>query len=178
MRFLWYINKATDIHPEYVILIAYPRQQQLRERVSLLLYTTLPVLLRNHAAFAEVQRSRQRSCLYTDLLTPLPSVEVLSDALPSIPSLCNTRTTSTCSPQSWSRAFKPSSNQLNRLSTQKWLCGWKECLYSSEALSKNIYAVFSLSSFESFYFPSQEISPTPLLFQPIQLAKSYSESLC
>jgi hypothetical protein len=39
MRFACWITKATDTHPEYVILIAYPRQQWLRERASLLRYT-------------------------------------------------------------------------------------------------------------------------------------------
>ena len=38
MRIACWITKATDTHSEYVILIAFPRQQWLRER-------TLPVLL-------------------------------------------------------------------------------------------------------------------------------------
>jgi hypothetical protein len=36
MRFACWINKATDTHSEYVILIAFPRQQWLRERASML----------------------------------------------------------------------------------------------------------------------------------------------
>jgi hypothetical protein len=32
MRIVYYITKATDTHSEYVILIAFPRQQWLRER--------------------------------------------------------------------------------------------------------------------------------------------------
>ena len=36
MRFACRITKATDTHSEYVILIAFPRQQWLRERTSLL----------------------------------------------------------------------------------------------------------------------------------------------
>jgi hypothetical protein len=32
MRFACWITKATDTHSEYVILIAFPRQQWLRER--------------------------------------------------------------------------------------------------------------------------------------------------
>ena len=36
MRFACWITKATDTHPEYVIRIPFPRQQWLRERVSLL----------------------------------------------------------------------------------------------------------------------------------------------
>ena len=124
-------------------------------------------------------QSTQRS---SHLSVFLPSVEVLSDALPSILALCNTYTTSTCSPQSRSRVFKRSRNPLDRLSSQKWLCGWKERLHSSEALSKNIYAIFSLPFFESFYFPSQEpslpLTPRRFLFQPQQLAQKHNESLC
>jgi hypothetical protein len=39
MRFACWITKATDIHSKYVILIAFPRQQWLRERASVLHYT-------------------------------------------------------------------------------------------------------------------------------------------
>jgi hypothetical protein len=39
MRFACWITKATDTHSECVILIAFPRQQWLRERVSVLRYT-------------------------------------------------------------------------------------------------------------------------------------------
>jgi hypothetical protein len=39
MRFACWITTATDTHLEYVILIAFPRQQWLRERVSMLRYT-------------------------------------------------------------------------------------------------------------------------------------------
>jgi hypothetical protein len=38
MRFACWINKATDTHSECVILVAFPRQQWLRERVSMLRY--------------------------------------------------------------------------------------------------------------------------------------------
>ena len=34
MCFAWWISKATDTHSEYVIIIAFPRQQWLRERAS------------------------------------------------------------------------------------------------------------------------------------------------
>ena len=34
-RFACWMSKATDIHSEYVILIAFPRQQRFRERVSM-----------------------------------------------------------------------------------------------------------------------------------------------
>jgi len=36
MRFQCWINKATNTHSEYVILIAFPRKQWLRERASVL----------------------------------------------------------------------------------------------------------------------------------------------
>jgi len=39
MRFACWVNKASDKRSEYVILIAFSRQQRLRERVSLLRYT-------------------------------------------------------------------------------------------------------------------------------------------
>jgi hypothetical protein len=39
MRFAYWITKATDTHSEYIILIAFPRQQWLRERVSMLRHT-------------------------------------------------------------------------------------------------------------------------------------------
>jgi hypothetical protein len=38
-------NKCTDTHSKYVTLIALPRQQWLRERVEMLRYTTVPILL-------------------------------------------------------------------------------------------------------------------------------------
>jgi hypothetical protein len=45
MRFACWITKATDTHSEYVILIAFPRQQWLRERASMLMIIrTLRVL--------------------------------------------------------------------------------------------------------------------------------------
>jgi hypothetical protein len=36
IRFAFWMNKATDTHSEYVIIIAFPRQQWLRERASML----------------------------------------------------------------------------------------------------------------------------------------------
>jgi hypothetical protein len=44
MRFAWWVTKATDTHSEYVILIAFPRQQWLRERASMLGYTYIACL--------------------------------------------------------------------------------------------------------------------------------------
>jgi hypothetical protein len=43
MRFACWITKATDTHSEYLILMTFPQQQWLRERVSMLRYSTLPV---------------------------------------------------------------------------------------------------------------------------------------
>jgi len=40
-----WINKATDTHSEYVILIAFLRQQSLRERVSMKHYTYIAYLV-------------------------------------------------------------------------------------------------------------------------------------
>jgi hypothetical protein len=45
MRFACRITKATDTHSEYVILIAFPRQQWLRERVSMSCYTYIACLV-------------------------------------------------------------------------------------------------------------------------------------
>jgi hypothetical protein len=44
MRFAWRITKATNTHSEYVILIAFPRQQWLCERASMVRYKYIPVL--------------------------------------------------------------------------------------------------------------------------------------
>jgi hypothetical protein len=46
-RIAWWITKATDTHSEFVTLIAFPLQQWLHERASMLRYTysTLAVLL-------------------------------------------------------------------------------------------------------------------------------------
>jgi hypothetical protein len=42
MRLACWITEATDMHPEYAIFIASPRQQWLRERASMLRYSILP----------------------------------------------------------------------------------------------------------------------------------------
>ena len=39
MRIVWWITKATNTHSEYVVLIAFPLQQWLHDRASLLRYT-------------------------------------------------------------------------------------------------------------------------------------------
>ena len=45
MRFACWLNKTTDTCTEYVILIAFPRQQWLRQRASMLRYTCMSCLL-------------------------------------------------------------------------------------------------------------------------------------
>jgi hypothetical protein len=45
MRFACWITKATDTHSEYVILIAFPRLQWLRERATMLRYTYIACLV-------------------------------------------------------------------------------------------------------------------------------------
>jgi hypothetical protein len=40
-RIAWWIAKATNTHTEYVILTPFPRQQWLRERASMLRYTSI-----------------------------------------------------------------------------------------------------------------------------------------
>jgi hypothetical protein len=44
-RFACWITKATDTHSEYVILLAFPRQQWLRERALMLHYTYIACLV-------------------------------------------------------------------------------------------------------------------------------------
>jgi len=45
MHCTWWVTKATDIHSEYVILIAFPQQQWLCKHVSYVTFIhTLPVL--------------------------------------------------------------------------------------------------------------------------------------
>jgi len=45
MRIAHWVPKARNTHSEYVIVIAFPLQQWLNERVSLLRHNALPVLL-------------------------------------------------------------------------------------------------------------------------------------
>jgi hypothetical protein len=46
MCFACWITKATDTHSEYVIFIAFARQQWLRERASILRYTFTACLVK------------------------------------------------------------------------------------------------------------------------------------
>jgi hypothetical protein len=45
MRCASWLTKSTDTNSGYVILIAFPRQKWLRERTSILHYSTLPAML-------------------------------------------------------------------------------------------------------------------------------------
>jgi hypothetical protein len=45
MRFACWITKSTDTHSEYVILIAFPRQQWVGERVLILSYKYIACLV-------------------------------------------------------------------------------------------------------------------------------------
>jgi hypothetical protein len=45
MRIACWIPKATDTHSEYVILVAFPLQQLLHERASMLRYTYIECLV-------------------------------------------------------------------------------------------------------------------------------------
>jgi hypothetical protein len=56
MRFACWITKATDTHSEYVILIAFQRQQWLRERASMLrLYVHCLSCFQRITEFFEIQ---------------------------------------------------------------------------------------------------------------------------
>ena len=48
MRFACYINKTTNTHSEYVIFLAFPLQQWLRERASMLRYTCIASLVEDY----------------------------------------------------------------------------------------------------------------------------------
>jgi hypothetical protein len=54
MRFACWITKATDTHSEYAILIAFPRQKRLRERVSMLRYQHIACLAAEWSCIANV----------------------------------------------------------------------------------------------------------------------------
>jgi len=52
IRFARWITKATDAHSEHVICIAFPLQQRLNERASLLRYTYIASLVKKrHATY-------------------------------------------------------------------------------------------------------------------------------
>ena len=45
MRVAFWINKATDTHSEYVLLIPFPQQQRLHENASILRYSDIARLV-------------------------------------------------------------------------------------------------------------------------------------
>jgi hypothetical protein len=51
MRFACWVTKATNTHSEYVILIAFPRQQWLQKRASLLRYTYIACLVNSFTSY-------------------------------------------------------------------------------------------------------------------------------
>ena len=56
MRIACWIPKAKNTHSEYVILIAFPLQQWLHERTSVLRYTYV-ALLRHCSSFTTLKRN-------------------------------------------------------------------------------------------------------------------------
>ena len=57
VRIPYWMTKATNTHSEYVTLIAFPLQQWLHERNSVLRYSTLPILLNVCFVFVPLQSS-------------------------------------------------------------------------------------------------------------------------
>jgi hypothetical protein len=55
MHFIWQVTKDTDTHSEYVILNAFPQQQWLHERASLLSYMYIACLVLNCDIFLQKQ---------------------------------------------------------------------------------------------------------------------------
>ena len=56
MRIACCITKATDTHSEYVMLIAFPLQEWLRERASVLRYTYMDCLVKKRSLPFETSR--------------------------------------------------------------------------------------------------------------------------
>jgi len=57
MRFVCWINKATDTHSEYAIFLVFPRQQWLRERACVTMYVRCPFV------HADRQTDRQKEAV-------------------------------------------------------------------------------------------------------------------
>ena len=69
MRIACWVTKATDTHSEYVILIAFQRQQWLCERASVLRYIIFPVLfILLHASVYYLVFIREAQSLHTEIL--------------------------------------------------------------------------------------------------------------
>jgi hypothetical protein len=49
VRFLWWINRATDTHGDYVIFIAFPREQYLQIGASKITYLCIAFLIYQYA---------------------------------------------------------------------------------------------------------------------------------
>lgn len=69
MRLACWITKDTDTYTEYVILIVLPRQQRLRERASVLLYTYIPRVVYLHIYSDICWRPWLTAHRYTDNLS-------------------------------------------------------------------------------------------------------------
>ena len=62
------MSKATGTHPEYVILIAFTRQQWLRERTSVLRYTLMYIVTLGQSACVHVGTIRTANFLLLHLV--------------------------------------------------------------------------------------------------------------
>ena len=56
IRIAYWIPKTTNTDSEYATLTAFPRQQWLRERASVLRYFTLPVLLQLRTIIGQIKQ--------------------------------------------------------------------------------------------------------------------------
>jgi len=78
-----WITKATDIHWEYVILTAFPRQQWLRERASVYVIRKLPTLLHEtgHISCTSIIRKVRTVCAYLSRILENVTLRMFSDFL-------------------------------------------------------------------------------------------------
>jgi hypothetical protein len=53
VRIAWWVTKGTDTYSEYVIIIAFPLQQWLHDRASVLRYTYIACRVFTHTASAK-----------------------------------------------------------------------------------------------------------------------------
>jgi len=73
MRIACCVAKATDTHSEYVILIAFPRHQWLRENASMLRLRTLLVFLVDRRQPEENTEERHRLYPQADMVCSFPN---------------------------------------------------------------------------------------------------------
>ena len=91
MRIAGCIPKATDTHPEYVILIALPQQKWLHERASILRYTYIAclvilLLLLLLLLFSRLYDVSTSSCAHLTIILSSSSICLCrSSLLPLIP---------------------------------------------------------------------------------------------